>query len=160
MVDGHEKSVRPSKILGVELKTEGQPTYVLITHLISRILKNDAKRLSQAMVVRRQAIKGLTANKNIIIMDDMNDTPGTLAIQKLRGLDDTWANMIQTAESVDLANRFTYVYQNEKNLLDHILIIPSFQDEFLRIDKERRCQIFDVDLSNHRAMMVRLRFAN
>ncbi|HIC19738.1 TPA: hypothetical protein EYO77_16650 [Candidatus Poribacteria bacterium] len=80
MVDGHEKSVRPSKILGVELKTEGQPTYVLITHLISRILKNDAKRLSQAMVVRRQAIKGLTANKNIIIMDDMNDTPGTLVI--------------------------------------------------------------------------------
>ena len=48
----------------------------------------------------------------------------------------------------------------KKNLLDHILIIPSFQDEFLRIDKERRCQIFDVDLSNHRAMVVLLRFAN
>lgn len=159
-VDGHKRSVRPSKILGVELKVAGQPTYVLITHLISRILKNDAKRLAQATVVRRQAIKGLTANKNVIIMEDMNDIPGTLTIQKLRGFDDTWANMIQTAESVDLTNRFTYIYKSEKHLLDHILISPSFQDEFLRVDKERRCQIFDVDLSDHRAMMVQLRFAD
>jgi len=44
----------------------------------------------------------------------------------------------------------------KKNLLDQILTSPSFQNEFLRVDRERRCQIFDVDLSDHRAMVVQL----
>ncbi|MEC7868712.1 MAG: hypothetical protein VYE00_13820 [Candidatus Poribacteria bacterium] len=44
----------------------------------------------------------------------------------------------------------------KKNLLDHILISPSFQDESLRVDRERRYQISDVDLSDHHAMVVQL----
>ena len=48
----------------------------------------------------------------------------------------------------------------KKNLLDHILISPSFQDESLRVDRERRYQIFDVDLSDHRAIVVQLKFTD
>ena len=58
-VDDQERDVNPSKILGVELKIDNQPFYVLITHLISRRSSNDAKRLAQATVVRRQAVKGM-----------------------------------------------------------------------------------------------------
>ena len=35
-VDNQEYDVNPSKVLGVELKIDNQPFYVLITHLISR----------------------------------------------------------------------------------------------------------------------------
>ena len=48
------------------------------------------------------------------------------------------------------------IVSRKKNLLDQILTSPSFQNEFLRVDRERRYQISDVDLSDHRAMVVQL----
>ena len=44
-VEDQEYDVNPSKILGVELKIDNQPFYVLIAHLISRRNPRDAKRL-------------------------------------------------------------------------------------------------------------------
>ena len=58
-VDGQERDVNPSKILGVELRIDNQPFYVLVTHLVSRRESNDPKRLAQATVVRRQAVKAI-----------------------------------------------------------------------------------------------------
>ena len=53
---------------------------------------------------------------------------------------------------------YTYVYQGQKQLLDHILLSSSLQDEFLSVLAERRCQIFDTkNLSDHRGMIVRLK---
>ena len=157
-VDDQERDVNPSKILGVELKIDNQPFYVLITHLISRRNPRDAKRLAQATVVRRQAVKGLMADKHVIVMGDMNDTPGTPVIKRLRGFDDIWGDFLQTANAVEAADRYTYIYKDQKNLLDHILISPSLRDEFRNVEKAKRCEIIDVDeLSDHRAILARLR---
>ena len=157
-VDGQERDVNPSKILGVELRIDNQPYYVLITHLISRRESNDPKRLAQANVVRRQAVKAMIADKNVIVMGDMNDTPRTPVINRLRGFDDIWGDFLQTTNAVEANNRYTYIYEGEKNLLDYILISPSLRNEFRNVEEAERCEIIDVSgLSDHRAILARLR---
>ena len=160
-VDGEERDVNPSKILGVELKIDNQPFYILIAHLISRRDSNDAKRLAQATVVRRQAVKAMIADKNVIVMGDMNDTPATPVIKRLRGFDDIWDNLLQTANAAEADNRYTYIYEGHKNLLDHILISPSLRDEFRNVEEGKQCEIIDVSgLSDHRAILARLRIVH
>ncbi len=157
-VDDQEHDVNPSKILGVELKIDNQPFYVLITHLISRRNPRDAKRLAQATVLRRQAVKAMMEDKNVIVMGDMNDTPGTPVINRLRGFDDIWGDFLQTANVVEVEDRYTYIHEGQKNLLDHILISPSLRNEFRNVEKTKRCEIIDVsELSDHRAILARLR---
>ena len=160
-VDDQERDVNPSKILGVELKIDNQPFYVLITHLISRRSSNDAKRLAQATVVRRQAVKGMMEGKNVIVMGDMNDTPATPVINLLRGFDDIWGDFLQTANTVEADNRYTYIYNGQKNLLDHILLSPSLRNEFRHVEEGERCEIIDVgELSDHHAILARLRIVH
>jgi len=160
-VDDQEHDVNSSKILGVELKIDNQPFYFLITHLISRRNPRDAKRLAQATVVRRQAVKGLMADKNVIIMGDMNDTPATPVIKRLRGFDDIWGSFIQTANAVEAEERYTYIHEGQKNLLDHILISPSLRGEFRNVEAGKQCEIIDVGgLSDHRAILARLRIVH
>ena len=68
---------------------------------------------------------------------------------------------MQTAESVPLEDRYTFIYQDNRCLIDHILISPSLQDEFLNTPAADGCQIFDSDgLSDHREMIARLQFAD
>ena len=157
-VGDEERDVNPSKILGAELKSNAESFYVLITHLISRRSQNDAKRLAQATVVRRQAVKAMIDGKNVIVMGDMNDTPGTPVINRLRGFDDIWGDLLQTANAVEPSERYTYVYEGQKNLLDHVLISPSLRNEFRNVEAGKRCEIIDVgELSDHRAIVARLR---
>ena len=157
-VDDQEHDVNPSKILGVELKVDNQPFYVLITHLISRRNPSDAKRLAQATVVRRQAVKAMMADKNVIVMGDMNDTPATPVINRLRGFDDIWGDFLQTANAVEVEERYTYIHEDQKNLLDHILISPSLRTELRSVEEGKQCEIINVgELSDHRAILARLR---
>ena len=122
-VKDEERDVNPSKILGVELKIADEPFYILIAHLISRRNPaNNPKRLAQANVLRRQAVKAMIDEKNVIVMGDMNDTPGTSVVKRLRGFDDIWADLIQTANAVEPDERYTYIHEGQKNLLDHVLI--------------------------------------
>ena len=75
----------------------------------------------------------------MILMGDFNDAPNTPVLQELCGKLDKWAEFIQTAENIPLSNHYTYVYQGKKQLLDHILLSSSLQDEFLSVPVERRC---------------------
>ena len=126
---------------------------------VSKRYDNDAKRLGQAKVVRQQSIRALEKGQNVILMEYFNDFLNTLVLQELREKLDKWAEFIQTMETIPLsACYYTYVYQGQKQLLDHILLSSSLQDEFLSVPVERRCQIFDTkNLSDHRGMIVRLK---
>ena len=161
-VDDQEYDVNPSKILGVELKIDNQPFYVLITHLISRRGSNDRQTACSS---QRRASAGCqgddSEDKNVIVMGDMNDTPATPVIKRLRGFDDIWGDFLQTANAVEVDNRYTYIHEGQKNLLDHILISPSLRNEFRNVEKTKRCEIIDVsELSDHRAILARLRIVH
>ena len=108
--------------------------------------------------MRQQSIRALEKGQNVILMGYFNDFTNTLVLQELREKLDKWAEFIQTAETIPLKDCYTYVYQGQKQLLDHILLSSSLQDEFLSVPVERRCQIFDTkNLSDHRGMIVRLK---
>ena len=96
------------------------------------------KRLGQAKVLRQQSIRALEKGQNVILMGG-NDIPNTPVLQELCGKLDKWAEFIQTAENIPIRDRYTYVYQSQKQLLDHILLSSSLQDEFLSVPVERRC---------------------
>ena len=65
---GKSKPVRPSKVLGCELRIHGQSVYLIVAHLISKRSDNDAKRLGQAKVLRQQSIRALEKGQNVILM--------------------------------------------------------------------------------------------
>lgn len=153
-----EESVNPSKILAATIILEDMDFYLIVTHLISRRGNNDAKRLAQANVLRRHAVMAMMKNQNVIVMGDMNDTPETPAIKRIRGLDDIWQDLIQTANEVPAEERYTYVHEGEKNLLDHILLSPSLYKYFRQVSQEKRCKIIGLDgISGHRAVLARVR---
>ena len=95
--------------------------------------------------------------QNVIVMGDMNDTPGTAVLKRLRGLDDIWGDLIQVAKDVPMSDRWTYTYRGEKSLLDHILLSPSLYPEFQRIPKDQRCEILDLGFSDHRGVLARVK---
>lgn len=153
-----EETVNPSKVLGVIVRIENQDFYILVTHLISRRGSNDAKRLAQATVIRRHGVMAMIEAQNVIVMGDFNDTPGTPVLRRIRGFDDIWGNFIQTANEVPSAERFTYTYQGQQNLLDHILLSPSLYQDFRGISQADRCGIVDLEnLSDHAGVVARLR---
>ena len=135
-----ERDTNPSKILGVLVDVGGEDIYVIVAHLISRAGNNDAKRLAQANLIRRSTVVQMMAGRHVVLMGDMNDTPGTPAIRRMRGLDDIWGPMFQTANEVPEDERSTFVFQGEENLLDHILISPSLRRDFKRVAAGQRCQ--------------------
>lgn len=153
-----EENVNPSKILSATIIVEDMDFYIIVAHLISRRGDNDAKRLAQANVLRRHAVMAMMKNQNVIIMGDMNDTPETLVIKRIRGLDDIWQDLIQTANEIPVKDRYTYVYQGQKNLFDHILLSPSLYKYFRQVSQEERCRIIGSEgISDHRAVLARVR---
>ena len=91
----------------------------------------------------------------------MNDTPATPVINLLRGFDDIWGDFLQTANTVEADNRYTYIYNGQRNLLDHILLSPSLRNEFRHVEEGERCEIIDVgELSDHHAILARLRIVH
>ncbi len=91
-------------------------------------------------------------------MGDMNDTPGTPVIRRLRGLDDIWGDFIQVANEVPADDRFTFIFNGTENLLDHILLSPSLYQEFRAVPLGQRAQIVDLgSWSDHRGVLARIR---
>ena len=57
---------------------------MVVAHLISRRSENDSKRLAQASVIRRHIVKAIAKGRHVIVMGDMNDTPETPVLRRLR----------------------------------------------------------------------------
>ena len=152
-----EKSSNPSKILSAEIHVEDQPITVIIAHLISRrSAGNDSKRLAQANVIRRHAVKAEINGYNVIVMGDINDTPDTQVIKRLRGFDDIWSDMFPATAFVPEEERYTYIYQGQKNLLDHILVSASLRYE---LNRKKTCKMIDLgDITDHRGVFTILKF--
>lgn len=76
-------------ILEVELKIKASNEQIvfLVTHLKSQIggLPEDLKRLAQAHTLRSKMEEIAQTNSNIILMGDMNDTPGSVTVEQITG---------------------------------------------------------------------------
>ena len=95
--------------------------------------------------------------KNVIVMGDFNDEPGSATLRRLRGFDDIWGNLLNAGFEIPSPYRFTYVYNGQEQLIDHILLSPSLRKEFRAISVGRARTIDLGDLSDHDAVLARLK---
>ena len=124
--------------------------------------ESDVRRISQASIVRRHMLKDLNKGKNIIIAGDLNDYRGQPTLNRIRGLDDIYPDLVQTGyvkyfEEEKLNTRWTYEYQGVYNQIDHVLL----SDAVLELCRSNgiRTRTFSHDdplASDHKPLIVTL----
>ena len=140
---------RPSKILGVGLKNSGESYYVVVTHLISKAGDNDAKRKKQAHAVRKIINDEFNNYNHVIVLGDLNDTPGSPALRKIKGSGSK--KLVQLADTSLGTDDYSYIYRGEKQLIDHILVSQSLingSEDFYAID-------YPEALTDHRSVVFK-----
>ncbi|OMH26587.1 endonuclease/exonuclease/phosphatase family protein [Motiliproteus sp. MSK22-1] len=113
------RQARPTKVLGVGLRQNGQKYFVVMTHFISKHDKNDKKRSAQANAVARAVVKQARSYDHMIVMGDMNDTPNSVTLRQIRS-----AGLTLISGEDD----YSYVYKGKKELIDHVLVSKSLAE--------------------------------
>jgi endonuclease/exonuclease/phosphatase family metal-dependent hydrolase len=124
-----------SKGIIVSFKIAGETVHLYGLHLASERggHEQDQQRISQASIVRRHYLPKLNVGEHVIVAGDLNDGRGQPTLRRISGLDDIWADLIQTGNQKyfaeeDLASRWTFEFQGERNQIDHVLLSQSFLD--------------------------------
>jgi len=131
--NGVEKT--PSKALGVSLKNGSTKYYVVVAHLLSKRGDNDDKRTAQANAISK-LLKSKTGHK--IVMGDLNDVPTSTTLKELYS---AGLNIIDE-------NEYSYIYNNKKQLIDHILVSDS-------LTSDAKFTSFELGpISDHRGVMA------
>ena len=141
---GSATNIRPSKLLAVALTDNNQQQYyVVVTHLISkRRATNDEKRTAQARSIAKLLDNKKSTYTHMIVMGDLNDELGS-----------TTLNTLLSTDLVAISNdhNYSYVYNNRKQLIDHILVTRNLSNNSAFID-------FNLGpISDHRGVMAKMR---
>ncbi len=166
----HDAFVNSRKPLAAGFVYLGEPLFVVNNHFISKqgdtplfgavqppSLNSETKRLEQSKVVYEFVEKILTLNphSHVIVLGDLNDFYFSAPLQTLKG--DILINLVETMPFED---RYSYNYQGNSQVLDHILVSQSLAGrvesfEFMRINSE-----FDYlrQFSDHDPVFVTLDF--
>ena len=127
--------------------------------------EQDQQRIAQASIVRRNFLPHLNNGEIIIVAGDLNDRRGQPAINRIRGLDDIYGDLIQTGlaryfEEDEWDTRWTYQYEGIYQQIDHILISYNAK-EVLHRSKGIQASTLDHGnelASDHRPFIVRFQF--
>ena len=135
------------KPLAGEFLFNGRKLFVIVNHLKSKTgdsplfgriqppeLVTEPQRVAQAQVVNAfaQSILDLDPNANVIVLGDMNDFEFSPPLQALKG--DSMAGGANLTDLIDLlpeSDRYTYLYEGNSEVLDHILISEALQQNHL-----------------------------
>ena len=87
----------------------------------------------QASIARRHSLELLNQNANVIVAGDLNDHPGQPVLRRIRGMDDTWPDLIQIGNAPYFADdaldtRGTYQFMGVRQQIDHILLSFGIKD--------------------------------
>lgn len=130
-----ESDTGVSKGMRVTFMVEGAPVHLFGLHLASERggHEQDAQRIAQASIVRRNYLELLNRGDHVIVAGDLNDHPGQPAIRRIRGRDDIYGDLIQTGnveyfKPEELDTRWTYQFQGVRQQIDHILPSPSIRE--------------------------------
>lgn len=130
-----ESDTGVSKGMRVTFMVEGAPVHLFALHMASERggHEQDAQRIAQASIVRRNYLDLLNRGEHVIVAGDLNDHPGQPAIRRIRGRDDIYGDLIQTGnveyfKPEELDTRWTYEFQGVRQQIDHILPSRSIRD--------------------------------
>jgi predicted extracellular nuclease len=122
-------------IVEVKLKRDNEEIFVFMNHWPSR--RNDeSERFTAAEVLRKRLDEILAADPkaDIVMMGDFNDEPDNIAIKdRLRVATSPESlplgTLYDTTAYIAAEGKGTHVYENEWNLLDHIIVSPGLLDD-------------------------------
>lgn len=132
------KFVDTRKPIAAEFEFQEERVVIIGAHLNSKggdgslwgptqppVLESVTKRIQLAQAINDFIDEGLALNPdlNIVVAGDMNDFEFTPALETLKG--DVLTNMVDKAPEQD---RFTYFFQGNNQVLDHILVSNNLAD--------------------------------
>ncbi|MFH1197686.1 MAG: endonuclease/exonuclease/phosphatase family protein [bacterium] len=142
-------------ILHVNLQSNnGKSFHVFVNHWPSRsggLAESEFKRIAAAEVLKKRVDKLFAADKDaqIIIIGDFNDEPDNVSLSKILGADNfncvaddaSKPALLNLAAELDKKNLGTYLYKQNWNMLDQIIISNSFLDNS---GWEYKCDSFEI----------------
>lgn len=155
-----------SKGLRVTFTAGGAPVHLYVVHLASERggHEQDAQRIAQASIVRRNYLPHLNNGEHVIVVGDLNDGRGQPTLKRIRGQDDIYEDLIQTGAANffpddKLDTRWTYQFQGIREQIDHILCSESVKSACKSggIDSEVLA-VTNSLASDHRPFIVTFRF--
>ena len=153
-----------------EFRARGKKLFVIANHWKSKTQDNplfgrfqppvrgtEAQRNAEAQVVRDfvSEILALDPNANVIVLGDLNDFQFSDALTTLKGSGDLELHAL--IETLEESERYTYVFDGNSQVLDHILfsdnLFTHFQFEYdvVHVNSE-----FPDQASDHEPQVVRL----
>jgi predicted extracellular nuclease len=156
------------KPLAAELTFQGQTLFVIANHFNSKggdqplfgrfqppVLASETQRLAQAAVVSSFVVRLLSANAGarIVVLGDLNDFSFAPPLGVLKG-----AGLTDLIESLPPSERYTYVFEGNSQVLDHIMVSASLAPhavfDVLHVNAE-----FSDQASDHEPGLARLDLA-
>ena len=122
----------------------GQPLIVINTHFNAKgadtglfgavqppVLHSEAQRLGQARVVHDfvASILAIDPHSQVVVLGDLNDFHFSPPVKTLKG--DFLHNLIET---LPVEERYTYIYDGNSQVLDHILVSDSLKGRLNSLD--------------------------
>jgi uncharacterized protein len=140
----HPAFTNSRKPLVATFLINGQPLIVINTHFNAKgadtglfgavqppVLHSEAQRLGQARVVHEfvVSILAIEPRSQVIVLGDLNDYHFSAPVQILKG--ELLHNLIET---LPVEERYTYIYDGNSQVLDHILVSDSLKSRLNSLD--------------------------
>jgi hypothetical protein len=126
---------RTRDILEARLRHEDDDLFVFVNHWPSRN-NDESQRITAARVLRERLDEILVADSgaDIVLTGDFNDEPGNVSLKDhllaaASATDLPAGVLFDTTARIAAENKGTYVYDNEWELIDHIIISPGLLDD-------------------------------
>jgi hypothetical protein len=141
------------KPLAVQFDYQGEPLFLINNHFNSKggdtplfgevqppELVSEVQRILQASVVHDFVAKILAIDPQarVMVLGDLNDFQFSEPLNILEG-----EILINLIVSLPIEERYTYVYDGNSQVLDHILISENIEDDFIALDILHNNSSFD-----------------
>lgn len=148
-----------------EFSFDGRSVFVIANHFDSKLgddplfgryqppaTPSAAQRHQQAAIVHRFArrIEGIDPNAAVAVVGDLND----FDFARTTSILTAGGTLVDLPGTLPVDQRYTYVYQGNSEVLDHILLspaLPSYQYQVVHLNAE-----FTDQISDHDPQVVRL----
>ncbi|MCX4759180.1 lamin tail domain-containing protein [Kitasatospora purpeofusca] len=155
------------KPLAGEFRWNGRPVFVIANHFNSKggdqplfgryqqpARPSETQRHAQATAVKTftDRILAVDPNAAVIVLGDLND----FEFSQTTDLLTAGGSLVDLPRTLPLAERYTYVYEGNSQVLDHILISPALAARAYSYDIVHLNSEFAPQLSDHDPQVVRI----
>ncbi|MFJ4090844.1 lamin tail domain-containing protein [Kitasatospora sp. NPDC089913] len=155
------------KPLAGEFRWNGRPVFVIANHFNSKggdqplfgryqqpARPSETQRHAQATAVKAftDQILAVDPNAAVIVLGDLND----FEFSQTADLLTAGGSLVDLPRTLPLAERYTYVYEGNSQVLDHILISPALAARAYSYDIVHLNSEFATQLSDHDPQVVRI----